>query len=201
MKLLAGLGNPGAAYGLTRHNIGFMAVDRIAADAGCTLERQNLEALIGRGRLSGRDILLAKPLTFMNRSGAAVRAIAEAYALQGEDIIILHDDMDLPFSTIRIKTSGGAGGHRGIASISQCLQTDAFVRLRIGIGRPPETVPGAEYVLEQFSDAELQKIAAINDLVADCLKMILSSGIPAAMNRFHTRPMPAEKSGRQSIGD
>jgi peptidyl-tRNA hydrolase, PTH1 family len=193
VKLIAGLGNPGAAYGLTRHNIGFMALDRIAAETGITLQKDNFDALIGRASWCGQDILLAKPMTFMNRSGAEIKAIADTFTLQSGDIYILHDDMDIPFGVIRLKTRGGSGGHRGIESIKEHLSTDEFVRLRIGIGRPPETFSGPEYVLDIFSDTELQEIHSITGLVVQCMNMLLTQGIPAAMNKFHAKGKRTEQ--------
>ena len=201
MKLIAGLGNPGAAYGLTRHNIGFMAIDRLAAETGIVLQETGNYALTGRVNWCGHDIILAKPLTFMNRSGAAIKTLAEEFALQKEHIIILHDDMDFPFGGVRIKTRGGSGGHRGIASISEHLATDLYVRLRIGIGRPPETLAGSDFVLDMFSATEQQGIASITNLVVHCLETILTQGIPAAMNRFHARVAAAEGNVTERVKD
>jgi len=199
VKLIAGLGNPGVAYSLTRHNIGFLAADRIAAETGIMQHTLNFDALIGRGSWCGQDIVLAKPLTFMNRSGSAIKAIADTLSLQSSDIIVLHDDMDIPFGAVRLKTRGGSGGHRGIESISEHLSTDEFVRLRIGIGRPPETFAGPEYVLDMFSDAELQEIASITGLVVQCMNMLFTQGIPAAMNRFHAKVIPSEQNGSGTV--
>ena len=174
-----------------------MALDRIAAETGIVLDELQFDALTGRGSWCGHETLLAKPLSFMNRSGAAIKSIAEAFALQSEDIIILHDDMDFHFGAIRIKTRGGSGGHRGVASIREHLCTDLFVRLRIGIGRPPEALAGSDYVLDRFSDTELRKIAPITGLVLRCLEMLLTQGISEAMNRFHTTVLLADGSGTE----
>lgn len=195
MKLIAGLGNPGTAYARTRHNIGFMAVDGLAAEAGISLQAQQYDSLTGSGAWCGSRIMLVKPLTFMNRSGPAIRAIADALALQSRDILVIHDDMDIPFGEIRLKTSGGTGGHRGIASICEQLMNDAFIRLRIGIGRPPNLQAGADYVLDTFSETEHLQLATITDEVVQCVQLVLTHGIAAAMNRFHARqPRSEEKS-------
>ncbi len=186
MKLIAGLGNPGAAYSLTRHNIGFMAADRIARETGIALNETKSHALIGHGSWCGQEVIIAKPQTFMNRSGQAIQALADSCAIAAEDIIVMHDDMDVVFGCLKIKVCGGSAGHRGISSLIDQLSTDLFLRLRIGIGRPPETMPGPDYVLEAFSSHELQRLSVITESVVQCVEVILTQGVAAAMNRFHT---------------
>ena len=195
MKLIAGLGNPGAAYSLTRHNIGFMAADRIARETGIALNETKSHALIGHGSWCGQEVIIAKPQTFMNRSGQAIQALADSCAIAAEDIIVMHDDMDVVFGCLKIKVCGGSAGHRGISSLIDQLSTDLFLRLRIGIGRPPETMPGPDYVLEAFSGHELQRLHVITESVFQCVEVILTQGVAAAMNRFHASDPEAAAHG------
>ena len=193
VKLIAGLGNPGDAYSLTRHNIGFMAADRIAGETGTALNKTKFHSLVGHGSCCGHDIIIAKPQTFMNRSGEAIRALADSFSIAAEDIIVMHDDMDVDFGSLKIKIRGGSAGHRGIDSLIDQLNTDIFMRLRIGIGRPPAAMPGPDYVLETFSVQELNQVATITATVLQCLETILTHGVAAAMNRFHTAATEAPK--------
>ncbi len=186
VKLIAGLGNPGDAYSLTRHNIGFMAADRIAGETGIALNKTKFHSLVGYGSWCGHDIIIAKPQIFMNRSGEAIRALADSCDITAENIIVMHDDMDIDFGSIKIKVSGGSAGHRGIVSLIDQLSTDLFMRLRIGIGRPPSDMPGPDYVLEAFSLQQLGKIPTTTAKVFQCLETILTHGVAAAMNRFHS---------------
>jgi PTH1 family peptidyl-tRNA hydrolase len=193
VKLIAGLGNPGDAYSLTRHNVGFMAADRIARETGIALNTITFHSLLGRGTWCGQSLIIAKPRTFMNRSGEAISALAESCCIAAEDIIVMHDDMDVAFGSIKIKVRGGSAGHRGIASLIDQLGTDAFLRLRIGIGRPPAEKTGPDYVLETFSIQELKQIDTLTATVHQCLEMLLTQGVAAAMNRFHTAATAATK--------
>ena len=193
VKLITGLGNPGSAYSLTRHNIGFMAADLIARKTGIALNENKFCTLIGRGVWCGHEVILAEPQTFMNRSGEAIRSLSDSFAIKAEDIIVIHDDMDLDFGSLKIKVRGGSAGHRGIESLIGQLSTDFFVRLRIGIGRPPVAMPGPDYVLEAFPSHELNQIDAITATVLQCLETILTQGVAAAMNRFHTTAAEAAK--------
>ena len=186
VKLITGLGNPGSAYSLTRHNIGFMAARRIAWETGIALNENKFCALTGRGVWCGHEVIIAEPQTFMNRSGEAIRALADSCAIEAGDIIVMHDDMDFALGCLKIKVRGGSAGHRGISSLIEQLSTDSFLRLRIGIGRPPGALPGPEYVLDAFSSHELNQIPAITGTVFQCVKTILTLGVAAAMNRFHT---------------
>jgi PTH1 family peptidyl-tRNA hydrolase len=187
VKLIVGLGNPGELYRVTRHNIGYVVIDYLAQCYQITLRTRHLSALLGHGAIGGNDIVLAKPETFMNLSGDAVRAIACFYQLSAEDIIIIHDDIDLEFGRIKIKATGGSGGHRGVASICAALLKDAFIRIRIGIGRPPPDQGATEFVLQPFTDAEQHQLAAIIKSTAQCLDLVLSQGLTAAMNTFHKK--------------
>lgn len=163
-----------------------MAAHRIAWETGIALNENKFCALIGRGVWCGHEVILAEPQTFMNRSGEAIRALADSCAIAAEDIIVMHDDMDFDLGCLKIKVRGGSAGHRGISSIIEQLSTDSFMRLRIGIGRHPRAMPGPEYVLDTFSSHELTQIPAITETVFQCVKTILTLGVAAAMNQFHT---------------
>ncbi len=178
---------------MTRHNIGFIAVDRLAAEAGIDFGRGSSTALTGAGAWLGNKIVLAKPLTFMNLSGLAIKSLADSCRVSGPDIIIVHDDMDFPLGEVRIKTRGGSGGHRGIESILENLATDAFVRLRVGIGQPGQGCSGSTYVLDAFAPHEIERLGTITGLIRDCLHLMLTQGIAAAMNRFHRRTQGAQE--------
>jgi PTH1 family peptidyl-tRNA hydrolase len=187
VKLIVGLGNPGELYRVTRHNIGYVVIDYLAQCCQITLRTRHLSALLGHGAIGGNDIVLAKPETFMNLSGDAVRAIACFYQLSAEDIIVIHDDIDLEFGRIKIKAEGGSGGHRGVASICAALLKDTFIRIRLGIGRPPLEHGATEFVLQPFTDAEQQQLSAIITSAAQCLEIVVSQGTAAAMNTFHNK--------------
>ena len=185
MKLIVGLGNPGDHYSTTRHNIGFQSVDRFAGEHGITLRQKRFNALVGNGLVSGHRVLLAKPLTFMNRSGEAVRALASYYELTPDSILALHDDMDIAFGQLRVKTQGGSAGHRGIASLIEHLGDDAFVRLRIGIGKPPPAIDPSDFVLQRYNSEELKQLPLIIASACECIMLILTRGPGAAMNAYH----------------
>jgi len=187
VKLVVGLGNPGELYRATRHNIGYLVIDYLAQHYHIALRTRHLSALLGHGAIGGNDILLAKPGTFMNVSGEAVREVACLYQLSAEDIIVIHDDIDLEFGRIKIKAAGGSGGHRGVASICAALLRDTFIRIRLGIGRPPPEHGTTEFVLQPFTDEEQQQLSAIVTSTAQCLEIVLSQGPAAAMNTFHKK--------------
>jgi PTH1 family peptidyl-tRNA hydrolase len=186
VKLIAGLGNPGDTYSLTRHNIGFLAADRIARETGIALNAKQCRCMVGHGRWCGQDVIIAKPQTFMNCSGEAISALADSCSIATENIIVMHDDMDVAFGNLRIKVRGGSAGHRGILSLIEHFATDEFVRLRIGIGRPPAGISGPDYVLETFSNHELDQIDTLTSTAFQCLETLVTQGAAAAMNRFHT---------------
>lgn len=187
MKLIVGLGNPGARYEGTRHNIGFLVVDALARRAGVWINRERFDALLGRGEISDVSVILAKPLTFMNLSGRAVAQIARYFGIGAEDILIVHDDMDFPVGDVRIKAGGGAGGHKGLLSIIDQLGGPDFARVRVGIGRPPERETAERYVLERFSEEEKQVLDSAIERADDAVIAVVSSGVHAAMNRFNAR--------------
>ncbi len=186
MKLIVGLGNPGQAYRWTRHNVGFLLVEELAKDGSIELAHRRLKAVFGRGTIAGQAVLLAKPLTFMNLSGEAVSRLLHFLRVPPEDLIIIHDDLDLPPGKIRIRLQGSHGGHQGVKSIIGSLGTDSFTRVKVGIGRPddPREDP-ADYVLAPLSREEREFFKEAVRRGAEAIEVLLSEGPEAAMNRFH----------------
>ncbi|MEK6710401.1 MAG: aminoacyl-tRNA hydrolase [Nitrospinota bacterium] len=175
--LLVGLGNPGPEYALSRHNVGFWALDRISKAHRIVVRSPRHHSLVGRGVIGGCPALLAKPQTYMNLSGKAVRALLRAEGLGAESLIVLHDDMDIPLGKVKLKTTGGDAGHNGIASIIESLGMRDFRRLRIGLGRPPEEVEDrADWLLSPFLDSELEVIEEGIDRVADRAVALVREG-------------------------
>lgn len=187
MKLIAGLGNPGALYQSTRHNLGYCVLDYISRHNNIPLKQQTAQALSGQGTLWDISVVLVKPATFMNRSGEAIRAFADYFRIAHSDIIIIHDDLDLEFGQIKVKTKGGSGGHRGIESIIDALEENAFMRIRIGIGRPPRGADESEFVLQPFSGKEHSNVHELIMQAAQCLKTVVTEGHEVAMNQFHNK--------------
>ena len=184
--LVVGLGNPGPAYADTRHNVGFGVVDLLAARAGggrFSKHRSNADVL--EGRLAGRRVVLAKPRTYMNVSGGPVTGLVRYFSVAAEDLVVVHDDLDLGFGVIRLKRGGGEGGHNGLRSISASLGTKDYLRVRFGIGRPPGRQDPADYVLKRFSGTERKELEFAIDLAADAAEALLADGLEPAQNRFH----------------
>ena len=188
MKLIIGLGNPGLKYQITRHNCGFLAVDEIAARHNIPVQLKGFDACYGKGRIGDIPILLVKPMTFMNISGSAVKKIVDYFKIDIHDLIVVHDDVDLPFGTIRLKAGGGHAGHKGLISIIDNLVNPEFIRVRIGIGRPLDKLPVERYVLEQFTDDEIRLLPELMKTVSNAVTMIATSGIQAAMNLYNEKP-------------
>ncbi len=188
MKIFVGLGNPGAEYANTKHNVGFMLADRLAKEFNITNWRNNFNALIAETFFEGEKILIVKPQTFMNLSGEAVEEIKNFYKFDVSNLIVAHDDLDLPVGTIRLRPKGSSGGHKGVESIIYHLAWEQnFPRVRIGIGRPPENWSVNSHVLSNFNSEDAPKIAAaIEDLVPAVL-CIFREGIDIAMNKFNPR--------------
>lgn len=187
MKLIVGLGNPGYEYELTPHNLGFRAVDRLAEHGGTEITRPEAQALTAVTELEGVDVLLAKPQTYMNLSGLAVARLLKKYQLPIEDLIVLLDDVDLPLGRLRIRARGSAGGHNGLKSIIGVLESDNFVRVRMGF-RPDRPVRDRiSLVLGRFRRADLETIAEIIDRAAEAVCLILREGVQKAMNRYNQR--------------
>ena len=187
MKLIAGLGNPGKQYATSRHNIGFLVINRLAKANGIELKGRKFKSRLGKGEVEGQSVILAKPQTFMNLSGEAVSAITKYYKIIPQDIIIVHDDLDIPFGSLKIKTKGGSGGHRGLDSIIALLHDDRFLRVRIGIGKPPNEVDEADFVLSPFNDSESEELETVIDQANNCLGMLITHDPEFAMNKFHRR--------------
>ena len=184
MKIVVGLGNPGDRYKETRHNIGFHVLDELACRWSSPQWKHRYEAEVSEHRANG-PVLLVKPQTFMNLSGVAVREAAKFYKVPSTEIIVIHDDLDLAAGRLRIRERGGSGGHRGIESILSELGTDEFVRVRFGVGRPPDGWDSADYVLGKFSPEEHEAIRAAVVKAADAVEAILKEGTAPAMNRFN----------------
>ncbi len=193
MKLIVGLGNPGMEYLLTPHNAGFMAIDRIAGICDMSVTNRRGQAETGRTRLMGHDVLLAKPETFMNRSGLSVAALLRELNLGLEDMIVLYDELAIPAGQIRIRERGSAGGHNGVKSISGVLGTEEWTRVRIGVGKPPtETgreikAGGTSYLLSPMRKAELAALEEGLDLAVRAVEAVLMKGVSAAMNEFNKK--------------
>ncbi|GAA3110745.1 aminoacyl-tRNA hydrolase [Pseudonocardia yunnanensis] len=184
--LVVGLGNPGPDYAETRHNVGFRVVELLAARAGggrFSRHRTNSDVL--EARLAGRRVVLAKPRTYMNVSGGPVAGLAKYFSVPIEDLVVVHDDLDLGFGVVRLKRGGGEGGHNGLRSISSALGTKDYLRVRFGIGRPPGRQDPADFVLKRFSGAEKKELEFAVDLAADAAEALLSDGLEPAQNKFH----------------
>lgn len=179
-----GLGNPGARYAATRHNVGFRVVEAFAAAHHIDL-RPAGDRAAGRGVMAGEDLWVVEPLGYMNRSGSAVRAMLAATSGEPSALLVVYDDLDLPLGQLRFKRAGGHGGHNGVRSIIEALGTDAFLRLKVGIGRPLIGGDPVEYVLEPFSAEENAVIVPAVERARDAITAALTDGVDAAMNRFH----------------
>ncbi|MDR0965636.1 MAG: aminoacyl-tRNA hydrolase [Myxococcales bacterium] len=190
MKLIVGLGNPGREYEATRHNLGFRVVDALAARAHIDLMSTKFSAESGQGALAGHKVLLLKPQTFMNLSGQSVGPAAHFYKVAPEDIVVIHDELDLALGRLQLRSGGGTGGHNGLKSIVQCLGSGDFVRVRVGIGKPQgpearERVVG--HVLSKFSVGEASQIDEAIDSAAQAIEALLEGGLAKAMNAFNRR--------------
>jgi PTH1 family peptidyl-tRNA hydrolase len=193
VKLIVGLGNPGYEYHLTPHNLGFMAVDRLAESCGVEILRREAQALTASTELEGEQVVLAKPQTFMNLSGMAVARLLEKYELAVSHLIVLLDDVDLPLGSLRIRPRGSAGTHNGLKSVIGALQADEFGRVRMGVGpeRPVEDL--VSYLLSPFRKADLEVVADMLEQANEAIRVVLKEGIPRAMNRFN-RKVPSPQS-------
>lgn len=193
--LVVGLGNPGREYQRTRHNVGFMAVDALAERWRLSFNRQRSRAEIAEGFAEGYKIILAKPQTFMNNSGEAVRPLLKMNNLTPANLLVIADDMDLPFGRLRLRDKGSSGGQRGIRNIIDQVGTDQFARLRVGIGRPPPMVDAIDYVLQNFSATQAAELKSILDRAVEGVETLLTQGVAQAMNRVNTGPGPAPGAG------
>ncbi|MGZ3567205.1 MAG: aminoacyl-tRNA hydrolase [Thermodesulfobacteriota bacterium] len=187
MKIIVGLGNPGISYRMTRHNIGFLAVDRLAKADRTPIRTKRFKSLFGTGWIDSQQAVFVKPMTFMNRSGEAVKGVADFFGSTIEDLLVLHDDLDLPFGRLRFKHRGGDGGHQGVRSIIDRMGGNNFLRLKIGIGRPPPGMDPADYVLEVFDRTEQPELDGILSQAAEAVKVMLLEGLEKAMNQFQRK--------------
>jgi len=188
--LVVGLGNPGPGYAGNRHNVGAMVLAELAARAGVRLSAgkgARARALSGEGRLVGRRVVLAQPLTFMNESGGPVRGLLDYHHLPATDLVVVHDELDIPFEAVRLKRGGGEGGHNGLRSISRSTGTKDYLRVRVGIGRPPGRQDPADFVLKDFSATERKTLDLFVAEAADAAELLLERGLDAAQNTVHPR--------------
>lgn len=185
IALVACLGNPGREYKQTRHNIGFMVAEKLAADVSIRMGKVQANAILGIGPVGSTRVVIAKPQTFMNLSGKSVKSLLQYYKIPLENLIVIHDDLDLPFGTLRIRQQGGPGGQKGIKSIIELLGTQDFNRIRMGIDRPPGRMDPADYVLQRFSPREETQLPEFINSASLAVQSILKEGIDRAMNQFN----------------
>lgn len=189
MILLVGLGNPGKRYAETRHNIGFAVVDRVVERAGSKPWREKFSALFTELELEGQRVAALKPQTFMNDSGRSVGAAATFFKIEPRNVLVVHDELDVPFGTVKLKLGGGEAGHNGLRSVSQHLGTKDYVRIRVGIGKPPAGFhgSGADFVLEGFAPAERAQLGGLVDQASDAVALVVGRGLDHAMNVTNRR--------------
>ena len=196
MKLIVGLGNPGIEYQFTPHNMGFLAVDRIAEQNGVRISNRQCRALTGKAVIADQEVLLAKPETYMNLSGMSVRELVREHEIDpAQDLIVIYDELDLPLGTIRIRQRGSSAGHNGMESIIGALASDEFVRMRLGIAPDHPVQDGARYVLGQFKKSQYAAVDEELDTAAEAVKVILTEGVAKAMSRFNRKPETSEAEG------
>ena len=193
MRLIVGLGNPGAEYAWTPHNIGFLVIDRLAERAGARVERPEAKSYIGKGKLAGHDVVLAKPQTYMNASGMAVAELVRRLEVNPAEVIVISDEVALPWGMLRIRERGSAGGHNGLASIIGALGTDEFIRLRVGIQPEHPVRDLSDYVLMQMGRADREEAWEVAGEAAGAVEVILAEGTKKAMTRFNRRVPPEEE--------
>jgi len=186
VRLIVGLGNPGEPYTVTRHNVGVMVLEQAAATWGIPLRQVGMSRR-GEGRIGQAAVVLAQPLTWMNLSGAVIRDLLGLYRLSPSDLVVVHDDLDLAFGRLRLKRAGGSGGHNGVRSLLTALQTDNFIRLKIGVGRPAPGQNAADHVLAPFSPEQASVLQGALDRAVQALECLAVEGPAAAMNRFNVR--------------
>jgi PTH1 family peptidyl-tRNA hydrolase len=196
VKLIVGLGNPGIEYQFTPHNIGFLAVDRLAEQCGVMIENRHCKALTARSRIGKEEILLAKPETYMNLSGMSVLELVRKYEVEPEkDLIVIYDELDLQLGMIRVRARGSSAGHNGMQSIINALQTEEIARIRIGVAPDDPRKGGAKYILAPFRKSQLLAVDEVLDVTAQAVNVIINEGIATAMNRFNRKNKPEEPAG------
>ncbi|MFZ3415698.1 aminoacyl-tRNA hydrolase [Arthrobacter sp. 3Tela_A] len=186
--LVAGLGNPGPGYSRNRHNVGQMVLDELASRMGGRFKSHKSRAQVLEGRIGigGPRVVLAKPLTYMNLSGGPVSALARFYGIDPENIVAVHDEIDIPFNSVKLKLGGGEGGHNGLRDISKALGTKDYLRVRVGVGRPPGRMDTADWVLKDFGTTESKDLPFLVSDGADAVELLLSDGLLAAQQKFHS---------------
>jgi PTH1 family peptidyl-tRNA hydrolase len=185
--LIVGLGNPGTEYRNNRHNVGQMVLDELASRVGGSFKSHKTRAQVLEGRLGigGPRVVLAKPATYMNVSGGPVAGLANFYGIAPDRVVAVHDEIDIPFNTVKLKIGGGEGGHNGLRDISKALATKDYLRVRVGVGRPPGRMDTADFVLRDFATAEKKELPFLLDEAADAVEMLLADGLLAAQQKFH----------------
>lgn len=185
MHLVVGLGNPGARYASTRHNVGFRVVERLAARGGATVEKKQFGALVADAAIGGQKAVLAMPQGYMNLSGQPTVSLAGYYKIAAADVVVVHDDMDLPLGRLRVRVGGGHGGHNGVKDIQRACGTE-FVRVRLGVGRPPPEWDPADFVLATFAPADAPNVDSMLDNAADAVESLVRDGVVVTMNKFNS---------------
>jgi len=185
--LVVGLGNPGPGYSRHRHNIGFMVVEELASRMNATFKTHKARALVASGRfgMGGAKVIVAKPAVFMNLSGGPTASLAKFYNLAPDHVIVIHDEIEIPFDSVKLKIGGGEGGHNGLRDISRALGTKDYYRVRAGVGRPPGRADAASHVLRDFSSTEAKTLPFLVDAAADATELLISDGLLAAQEKFH----------------
>jgi PTH1 family peptidyl-tRNA hydrolase len=183
-----GLGNPGGEYATTRHNLGWMTLEELERRGRFTRERREGPARLREGSIEGFDVVLARPQTYMNLSGRAGRHLTERLGIPVPDVVVVYDELDLPFGRLRLRRGGSAGGHNGVRSLMESWQTADFIRVRIGIGRPPEGVDPLDFILQPFTPDERAQLPAVVTRAADAVVTIVRDGLDPAMNEFNRKP-------------
>jgi PTH1 family peptidyl-tRNA hydrolase len=192
MFLVVGLGNPGEEYANTLHNLGFLVIDRLAAQHGIRVTRREARALVGVGSIEGRDVVLAKPQTFMNLSGTSVKPLLEKYSLTAQDLILVYDELDLPWTALRIKPKGSAAGHNGADSVIRSLGTNEFARVRLGIHPGHVIRNGADFVLSSFARRQREELDELIGYAADAVRAMLAEGVEKAMTKYNRRALGSQ---------
>ena len=192
LRLIAGLGNPGSQYRETRHNVGFLVLDEIGREYSLATDKKKFNTLYGRGSVENSELVLVKPMAYMNNSGPPLRRLADYFRISGEEILVIHDDIDLAFGRLKIKEKGGHGGHNGVRSLMDAFGGGDFARLRVGVGRSESRADVTDHVLGKYNTEELKYLNRIVSRARDAVATILTKGVMVAMNRFNDRRFTME---------